>query len=106
MHPDSRYGSLLGAAGTIIKEEGHRGLWSGVSVTAAASAPVTAIYFGCYFYVRDLVSIAPILFFDQPEHSGTLTVALHALHRLSVGSLLWAAFDGTPSLIRAMTTII
>jgi len=46
----------MGAAGLIMREEGLRGLYSGVSVTASTSAPVSALYFGTYFYARDMVS--------------------------------------------------
>lgn len=69
VHPSSRYGSLLGAGGLIMKEEGVRGLWAGVSVTATTSAPVSALYFGTYYYMRDAVSLERNLPHFSARHS-------------------------------------
>ena len=48
VHPRGDYGSLLGAARLLAREEGVRGLFAGLRATLAQGPPSTAVYFLTY----------------------------------------------------------
>ena len=48
VHPRGDYGSLLGAARLLAREEGARGLFAGLRATLAQGPPSTAVYFLTY----------------------------------------------------------
>lgn len=64
VHPTSQYGGLWGAARTILREEGIRGVMAGVSVTALISAPQTAVYFWVYETLKKM----GVHYADDPRH--------------------------------------
>ena len=48
VHPRGEYGSLLGAARLLAREEGVRGFFAGLRATLAQGPPSTAVYFLTY----------------------------------------------------------
>jgi len=52
VHPQSAYGSLAGAAGLILRQEGPRGLMAGLSATVASSIPSAAAFWTSYEFLK------------------------------------------------------